>query len=187
MPTTSSRALSSREKVLRAAKALFAARGFHGTSTRDVARRARVNEITIFRLFKNKQDLYLEVLDGVSAGVSHWFDAVLGSALEPQQTFLAFAERLRELLDPGLVRLLCFAAVEKPELMKKRFRSCLISVDTKLEAHLRHAIENGRLRNLDRMSAYQVRDYLIDIGTPANYAAAQREWPGVVSHELPLV
>ncbi len=149
MPTTSSRALSSRDKVLRAAKALFAARGFHGTSTRDVARRARVNEITVFRLFRNKQDLYLQVLDQISAGVPQWFDTVLQSPLEPKQAFLAFAHRLRELLDPGLIRLLCFAAVETPELMKKRFRSCLISLDAKLEAHLRERIERGTLRDLE--------------------------------------
>jgi len=49
--------------VLRAATLLFAAKGFEGTSTRDVARKAKVNEITIFRLFKNKQDLYLRILD----------------------------------------------------------------------------------------------------------------------------
>jgi AcrR family transcriptional regulator len=149
MPASSSRALSSRDKVLRAARALFAARGFHGTSTRDVARRARVNEITVFRLFKNKQDLYLQVLDQVSAGVPHWFDAVLASPLAPQQAFLALAERLRELLEPGLIRLLCIAAVEKPELMKKGFRSGLICLDAKLAAHLDKCVEHGTLRNLE--------------------------------------
>jgi hypothetical protein len=69
----SAKALSSREKVIRAATVLFAAKGFEGTSTRDVARKARVNEITIFRQFKNKQDLYLQVLDSkMGASVPEW-------------------------------------------------------------------------------------------------------------------
>jgi len=28
-----------------------------------------------------------------------------------------------------------------------------------------------------KMAAYKVRDYLLDIGTPENYAAAQSSWP----------
>ncbi len=34
-----------------------------------------------------------------------------------------------------------------------------------------------------QMSAYRIREYLTDIGTPENYAAAQREWPGLASDE----
>ncbi len=31
-----------------------------------------------------------------------------------------------------------------------------------------------------KMAAYRVSDYLVDIGTPENYASAQREWPGLL-------
>jgi len=29
-----------------------------------------------------------------------------------------------------------------------------------------------------RMSAYRISDYLLDVGTPENYRAAQVNWPG---------
>ncbi|HEY6253438.1 MAG TPA: nucleotidyltransferase family protein [Candidatus Angelobacter sp.] len=31
-----------------------------------------------------------------------------------------------------------------------------------------------------KMTAYRITDYLLDIGTPENYAAAQTSWPGLV-------
>jgi len=32
-----------------------------------------------------------------------------------------------------------------------------------------------------RMAAYRISDYLLDIGTPEHYGAAQINWPGIVS------
>ena len=32
-----------------------------------------------------------------------------------------------------------------------------------------------------RMAAYRISDYLLDIGTPENYRAAQINWPGIVN------
>lgn len=48
--------------ILAAAEELFASRGFHLTSMEDVAARAEYATGTIYRYFKNKEDLYLELL-----------------------------------------------------------------------------------------------------------------------------
>ena len=47
--------LETQEAILKAAAELFAERGYTGTTTRALAERAGVNEVTIFRRFKNKQ------------------------------------------------------------------------------------------------------------------------------------
>lgn len=47
--------LRTQEAILKAAAELFAERGYRGTTTRALAERAGVNEVTIFRRFKNKQ------------------------------------------------------------------------------------------------------------------------------------
>ena len=39
-------------------------------------------------------------------------------------------------------------------------------------------------RLVGRMAAYEVKDYLIDIGTMENYRSAQREWPGLKSRTV---
>jgi AcrR family transcriptional regulator len=47
--------LETEDAILKAAAELFAERGYRGTTTRALAERAGVNEVTIFRRFKSKQ------------------------------------------------------------------------------------------------------------------------------------
>ena len=63
------------DKVLRAASDLFAERGYAATTTRAIAERAGVNEVTIFRRFENK----LGVLKAFGA---QWGEAQAGFAVE---------------------------------------------------------------------------------------------------------
>ncbi|MFH1379591.1 MAG: TetR/AcrR family transcriptional regulator [bacterium] len=51
-----------KNKILTAAKKLFAEKGFHGTSTREIAREAKVNLAGLHYHFQNKQNLYGEVV-----------------------------------------------------------------------------------------------------------------------------
>ena len=52
---------SARERVLDAALELFGAKGFAATTTKEIAKRAGVNEVTVFRTFRSKQGLYTAV------------------------------------------------------------------------------------------------------------------------------
>ena len=51
-----------RDRILDAAVALFCERGYKGTTTRAIAERARVNEVTVFRHFGTKQGLFMAVV-----------------------------------------------------------------------------------------------------------------------------
>jgi len=152
MPTSASRVLQSRARVLKAATALFAAKGFHETSTREVARKARVNEITIFRHFKNKQELYLQVLNSkLGLMVPESLIPLLQSSGNSEEVFLLLAEHLQQLLDPVFLRLVFYAALEKPELLKKCYSPRLMSFHEILGKHMRERIDGGVLRNVDPM------------------------------------
>ena len=63
-----------RQQILKTAIRLFAQRGFRGTTTREIALAAGVNEVTIFRHFSSKQELYAAILEVKSseAGISTW-------------------------------------------------------------------------------------------------------------------
>src|ERR671936_3165319 len=50
-----------REAVLDAAMIEFAARGYHGASTEEIARRAGISQPYVFRLFGTKKDLFIAV------------------------------------------------------------------------------------------------------------------------------
>jgi AcrR family transcriptional regulator len=56
-----------RERLLDAAAVVFARDGLAGSTTREIARAAGVNEVTLFRLFQTKQNLLTAVLERVFA------------------------------------------------------------------------------------------------------------------------
>jgi len=53
---------TARDRILDAALESFAEKGFSGTSTKEIARRAKVNEVTIFRQFRSKRALFSAVI-----------------------------------------------------------------------------------------------------------------------------
>lgn len=59
-PATRQTADERRETILEAATIEFAAKGLHGTSTEDVARRAGISQPYVFRLFGTKKRLFAE-------------------------------------------------------------------------------------------------------------------------------
>ncbi len=55
--------LATRQKILETAAALFARRGYYGTSTRDIADEVGIRQPSLFHHFESKQDLLAELLD----------------------------------------------------------------------------------------------------------------------------
>jgi len=52
-----------RQRLLDSALELFCRDGYDGVSTRAIAKKANVNEVTLFRLFGNKENVLLAMLD----------------------------------------------------------------------------------------------------------------------------
>ena len=92
------------QRILEAAAVLFAERGYAATTTRAIAERAGVNEVTLFRKFKNKRGI-LEAL-----GAS-WVDRMAGFAVaslpdpsDTKATLKALAElEVRQAVEAGPV------------------------------------------------------------------------------------
>jgi AcrR family transcriptional regulator len=55
-----------REDILQASLHLFAEKGFHGTSMRDIARQANITEGLIYHYFASKRDLFRAIIDEYS-------------------------------------------------------------------------------------------------------------------------
>jgi AcrR family transcriptional regulator len=49
-------------KIIHAAFEVFSKKGYNSTTTKELAKKAGVNEVTLFRLFKKKENLYKEML-----------------------------------------------------------------------------------------------------------------------------
>jgi AcrR family transcriptional regulator len=58
--------------ILKAALALFAAKGFYATTTKAISKKARIAEGTLFNYFETKEDLALYFFEEELSGVMEW-------------------------------------------------------------------------------------------------------------------
>ena len=87
-------AATSRDRLLTAAAAEFAARGFAGTSVDRIARVARVNKAMIYYHFASKAALYREILRDMFDAVARRVADTGRSAADPADKVRAFVEAI---------------------------------------------------------------------------------------------
>jgi AcrR family transcriptional regulator len=103
-------------RILASATGLFANFGYNGVSIRDIAGHACVNEVTIYRHYPRKRDLYVAVLSAELQQVKLGGDLLVriaeaGDAKTVlKHTFELISETL--LTRPELVRLIQYSALE---------------------------------------------------------------------------
>ncbi|WP_420238868.1 TetR/AcrR family transcriptional regulator [Telmatobacter bradus] len=113
-------------QILSAASKLFSRYGYNGVSTRDIASEASVNEVTIYRHFPRKRDLYIAVLDTELQQIKLRGD-LLGRLADAPDARVAL-QRVFELISssllqrPDLLRLLQFSSLELGEEMDAMLR-----------------------------------------------------------------
>ena len=118
MPTRLT-AAERRDDVLEAALRAFAANGYEGTSTEDIAREAGISQPYLFRLFGTKKELFKAT---VARCFRRTLDAFQGAAegLRGEEALRAIGSRYREqlLADRTYLRaqMQAYAACEDPEI-----------------------------------------------------------------------
>ncbi len=84
--------ISTEDRILDAATVVFGRRGVSGATTREIAQRARVNEVTLFRHFRNKEELLRRVIVCSGQRFENVFDsAPLESAEDLRRTVTKYA------------------------------------------------------------------------------------------------
>jgi AcrR family transcriptional regulator len=114
-----------RGKILKTAIRLFAQNGFRGTTTKEIALAAGVNEVTIFRHFASKQEVYAAILEHKSNElvVKNWVTELEPFA-ERSDDYGLFLFVAREILthyqrDPDFLCLKLYSSLEGHELAKQ--------------------------------------------------------------------
>lgn len=176
-----STAEETRARILCAAKEIYQQNGTRGTTTREVAERAGVNEATVFRHFGNKQAL-LTAMREQSCGLAH-FTTVMASLTgdlrnDLRAIGLAMAERMYEQRALMCVSLAEDAQAEgEANLGSPEWRGPR-EVLSRLEEFFRVHVASGSLRgDTQRLATYFM-------GMLFSYVVARKLWASdVVKHE----
>ncbi|UKP00435.1 TetR/AcrR family transcriptional regulator [Nostoc sp. UHCC 0870] len=139
-----------RSRILQAALKLFAAQGFDGTTTRDLAQAAGVAEGTLFRHFSNKKAILVEV---ATAG---WVEILtdLLTELSEMGSYKAVAQVMRRRMwnlqkNADLMRV-CFMEVQFHPDLRDRIQIEVINKMTDVaEAFFQTAMDKGIYRQMD--------------------------------------
>jgi AcrR family transcriptional regulator len=99
------------EKIVSAAARLFATHRFHEVRMEDIAAAAEVGKGTLYRYFKDKEELYLGLLDQAAAGLRECLDEAVATAHGPRLQLEALVSAILDYFDanPYLFDLLSHA------------------------------------------------------------------------------
>jgi len=90
------RSASTRAKLIKAARALFARRGYAGVGTEEIVRRAGVTRGALYHQFPAKEDLFLAVYEQVEQELTQRVDALVEGVGSP---FAALRAGIRAFLE----------------------------------------------------------------------------------------
>jgi AcrR family transcriptional regulator len=141
------------EKIVVSAAQLFARQGYHGTSTRDIARLAGVSENTLFRHFDRKEDLFWAALRLHSTALKMRRDLVEGIAQgqAPEVILPKIIEMMADLVSyrPELLRLIAVAFVELEWKAEAFCEEHLAPELSAINHYFKMSMKSGRIRDLD--------------------------------------
>jgi len=164
--------IGTRDKILESAIRLFAEKGFSGTTTREIAEKAGVNEALIFRHFSTKRDLYSAIIER-KISEEPGFEYPLEAFKETRDDWLIFksiAIRMFDCVekDPCFIRLLHFSALEGHELSDMFFDTYVQYQRMLLSDYIERRISEGAFKNVNPVLAARAF-----IGMVINYMLVQ--------------
>ena len=152
-----------RDQILSVARLLFARQGFRGTTTRQIADQAHVNEAILFRHFRSKEALYWAVLDDLSrqrnsrASLESMIaDRTRDTSANADEDFFAgVAESIlvRARREPNLLRLLIFSGLERHSLSQRFFRTYTTVYWDLLAKYIRGRMREGEFKTMNPLLA----------------------------------
>ena len=142
-----------REQILNVAMTLFARHGFEGTTTRQIAEVARVNEAIIFRHFPTKEDLYWAIIRRKCnhEGRTRMIQERIAAGGSDLDILSSIAEQMlsRTRADENITRLLLFTALERHELSNEFFQNFVAQQYELLAGYIRRRVSEGAYRDVD--------------------------------------
>jgi AcrR family transcriptional regulator len=144
-------------RILKAARKLFARRGYDGTTTRDLAQEAGVAEGTIFRHFENKKAILVEV------ATQGWVEILtdLLTELSEMASYKAIAQVMRKRMlnlhqNADLLRVCFMEAQFHPDLRERIQADVIVKMTSVAEAFFETAMDQGIYRRMNPRIVAQI-------------------------------
>lgn len=143
-----------RRQILDVAARLFSARGYSGTTTKQIATAVGISETVLFRQFASKDLLYSAILEDriPAVDVDTWLGELreLADRREDEALFIAVAKAILDSYrrDPVSHRLVLFAALEDHELARVFQRRYMAPVVSFLREYVSRREAEGAFRRV---------------------------------------
>ena len=179
--------LSSRDKILDVAEALFARRGYAGVGLRQVAEAAGLVKSSLFHHFRGKAQLYAEVLARVLVRIRERLDPVLESGTDPERKLDRWVDALIDALaeHPTTARLLLRGLVEEDDFRAdsgpeaEEVEEIIAAILGGIQRLLQEGVDTGAFREVSVPHTVQTL-----IGSTVYHFASGELGEGLLGHPL---
>ncbi len=138
-----------RQRILTEAARCFAARGFAGTTTRELAAGSGVTEAALYRYFPSKEALYSALIDEKMATPSPLAALEQAAAQGERHLLEQVAVLMLRETDPYLLRILLYTALEGHALADSFMQSRVYALRGFLTEYFERRMRAGAFRALD--------------------------------------
>jgi AcrR family transcriptional regulator len=140
--------VKTRDRLLKAAIEVFSTEGFVGATTREIARIAGVNEVTLFRYFPSKEQLLGAVAQHITALKSEALAHQEEWTQDLRRDLLHYATLHDKMLEEyeALIRMFIGEAQRHPQEALQVLQQSFLPLREQLIAYLRNCIERGSVR-----------------------------------------
>ncbi len=136
-----------------AAIQMFSRHGFKGSGMREIARLAEVNEITLFRCFRRKKDLFWAATDAClgQLSIAGKLQVMLACDPNPRTTIATIVELFGDAIrtHPQSVRMLFWSGFEMDGEARERLRKHVLPIIEPVNQYLARCKARGEIRNID--------------------------------------
>jgi len=152
------RVAARRIQILEAAARLFAEKGFHRTTTRDIAETADVSEGTLYNYFENKEDMLLGIMARLGES-QHLNASLIRSLPQDAREFLFTTLRMRkDFVDQNgnMLQSVFSEILVDPDLRRQYYQELVLPNFELLEAHLQARRDLGQIRDVEIPMAVRI-------------------------------
>ena len=152
-----------KQQLTNVARTVFAAKGFQGTRTKDIAIAAGVSEATLFRFFKNKDEIYDAIFNTTvkKHSKTNIYEKFKGKNFQTILNGFILQVIENNEKDPSFLRLMLYSSLEEHKLVTNFIESNVNEEEKEFIKIIENGMKVGEYRNVNPKLTAQLFHYLV--------------------------